>query len=114
MCIIQISGPETPDPTQLDLFGRDIQEAETVKNSTDSAGIQPNEPLIRSPTEEQIYFENGKNLINEVRESFESSLLRKSRELVSKSYKLRQEENDLARNQETPQNYEPDNIFKYE
>ncbi len=49
MCIIQLSRPELPDPTQLDLFAT-AQSTETEQNSTDSVSIRANEALIRSPT----------------------------------------------------------------
>jgi hypothetical protein len=103
MCILQISGPETPDPTQLDLFGTGLKETETANCSPDSANdSQQNEVLIRSPTGDQVYSENGKIFeLNEVQKGFASSLHRKSRELVSNSIKLRKEENDLARETNT-------------
>ncbi|MEI7723450.1 MAG: hypothetical protein WCK09_00240 [Bacteroidota bacterium] len=86
-------GPELPDPSQLDLFAIGAQEADPVKNSTVSAeSSQANEPLIRSPTfNAQVTPENGKNF------DHASSLHRKSRELVKKSYEMKLADNDLAR-----------------
>ena len=103
---ITAAGPETPDPTQLDLFHLDCRNAETQKHSADSAIFSlSNEPLIRSPTDDgyQVQPENGKKFeLNETQRSFASSLHRKSRELVQKSRDKQNEindtdENDLAR-----------------
>lgn len=93
MCIIQF-GPETPDPTQLDLFDRGTKETETVNNSTDSVdGTSTNEVLIRSPTPDPVYSIMGNNL-NEAQQGFASSLCHKSRELVIKSRTIQKEEEE--------------------
>ena len=80
----------TPDPSQLQLFDFDSQETETVKNSTDPVdGIQANEPLIRSPTEDPgMKFDSA------------GSLHRKSRELVKKYFNQKNTENDNLLNDE--------------
>lgn len=104
MDIIQIGGPEIPDPTQLDLFAAPTSSDETVNCSPDSATQeQVNEVLIRSPTaRETVYSENGKySELTDSQKQIASSLLRKSRELVSKSIELRKQE-DPANTPNTP------------
>lgn len=108
MCTLIINGPETPDPTQLDLFGTGTSDIETVNNSTDSIeGSQPIKPLIRSPTDSAVpcQFMFGRTVeLNEAQQKMVSSLHDKSRELVRISRVKKQqelsettEENDLAR-----------------
>ncbi len=94
------NGPETPDPTQLDLFGFNAQETGPVQDSADSVeSISTNDPMIRSPTaHESFHNENGKKFdLNEAQKRFASSLHRKSRELASKPRPIHPEEEDLAR-----------------
>lgn len=77
---------EDTDPAQLDLFGRE-EDAPAVNHTTQAAKGMEEEGIvtIRSPT-----LQSG--------EKFNaSSLFRKSRELVSRSFAQREQENDLAR-----------------
>ena len=108
MDIFLVHGPETPDPTQLELFDMGVKNAETVQNSTDSAQLSlSSETMIRSPTvTDGIQQGNGKKFeLNLNQERFASSLQFKSRELVRKSKEKHiellksepEEENDLAR-----------------
>jgi hypothetical protein len=84
-------GPETPDPTQLDLFDFGAQVTGTEKNSTDSVESLPaNKTMIRSPTNsimaENVPIENGKEFeLNVFQLNMAGSLHKKSRELVQKS-----------------------------
>ena len=76
--------PETPDPSQLDLFDTGAKDAETVQNSTDSAMLtMSNEAMIRSPTAEiPGKFDNA------------GSLHRKSRELAKKFFNQKNTNDD--------------------
>ena len=89
MDILLVPGPETPDPAQLDLFDRDVTNAETVQNSTDSAElILSDEIMIRSPTNdrtERAQQENGiKFELSPIQKQIAGSLYDKSRELAKK------------------------------
>ena len=99
MNIIIATGPETPDPTQLDLFDFGTEESEPINSAVSGEGIQANDIMCRSPTlDDPDQPEIGKNFdFNEAQQSFASSLHHKSRELVLKSIEILKAENDLAR-----------------
>ena len=99
MNILIQNGPETPDPTQLDLFGIGAQETDPVQNSTVSGeSSQPNDTMIRSPTAtadqpERIQPDIGKIFeLNHFQSTLASSLHNMSRELVRKSREKKQQE----------------------
>ena len=86
MNIIIATGPETPDPTQLDLFDFGTEESEPINSAVSGEGIQANDIMCRSPTlVRPDQPENGKNFdLNEAQQSFASSLHNMNRELASK------------------------------
>ncbi len=97
MDILLVPGPETPDPTQLDLFDMDVKNAGTVQNSTDSAELSMSDRImIRSPTtacSERVQQEDGKKFeLAPIQKIIAGSLYEKSRELVKKSRETKQQE----------------------
>ena len=85
MTNIVSTAPEIPAATQLDLFGIDPQETEPIDSAVSVESTRP-DVMIRSPTQgEEFKSENGKKF--DLNESNASSLYRKSRELVIKSFR---------------------------